>query len=120
MGLTAAAGSYRYLSMADATITDIHDSSDLVWELLCQAEDGIEISDEQIEALSEGDWRIFSEEMSHMTRKARRAAVDKARLAHWEAEDKARFEAECAEAALMPWEHPNWNARVERARAFHA
>ena len=59
--------------MATATITEISESSDAVWELVCRYEDGERITSREFRALSEADRQIFGEECSDIDRKHRRS-----------------------------------------------
>ena len=53
----------------DSTIETISNSSNLVWELVCQLEDGEQASSAQLAELNEDDRIIYHEEAARVTAK---------------------------------------------------
>jgi hypothetical protein len=60
------------MNIEAATITEISESSNRVWELLVMVENDEDIPSAEIRALSESDRRIFTEEIIFMQAMARR------------------------------------------------
>lgn len=55
------------MSYVESNIDDIFNSSDDVWEMICDWEDGKTIDPARVDALSDGDMKIWIEERAYIT-----------------------------------------------------